>query len=163
MTYDLARRALEVFSADRIAVPSTTLRSADAIDSYRAPIPFDPALDEPTDAYLEQYTFWGQAFLDPASWRHYLPQWIDYALRHPSTLTGMVVDGMLASLRPPDRNPPRGSSSAVAVPPSKLHHCIPRGARFGLARTMMRCSHRRSEDSFDRFPRNPEVLHCCRP
>ena len=71
---------------------------------------YDHVLDEPTDAYLERYTFWGQTFLDAASWRHYLPHWIDYAVRHATDRTTMVVDGLLASLRPPDREPPRLAS-----------------------------------------------------
>ncbi len=110
MTHELARRAFDVFRADLAAVPSTTLRTADAIDSYETPIHYDAVLDEPTDAYLERYTFWGQTFLDAASWRHYLPRWIDYAVRHASDRTTMVVDGFLASLRPPDREPPRLAS-----------------------------------------------------
>jgi hypothetical protein len=110
MTHEFARRALDVFRADLAAVPSTTLRSADAIDSYQTSIPYDAVLDEPTDAYLERYTFWGQAFLDAASWRHYLPRWIDYAVRHASDRTTMVVEGLLASLRPPDKEPPRLAS-----------------------------------------------------
>jgi hypothetical protein len=111
---DVVRRAFEVFSDDLVAVPSTTLRSGDAIDGYEAAIPFDAELDEPTDAYLELYTFWGQEFLDPGSWRHYLPRWIDYALRHANDRATMVVDGLLASLRPPDREPPRLASLTSA-------------------------------------------------
>jgi hypothetical protein len=110
MTPEILRRAFEVFRADLAALPLTTLRSADAIDSYAAPIPYDAELDEPADAYLERYTFWGQGYLDPASWRHYLPRWIDYAVRHSADRTTMVIDGALASLRPPDREPPRLAS-----------------------------------------------------
>ena len=82
-------------------------------------------LDKPTDAYLERYTFWGQTFLDAASWRHYLPRWIDYAVRHASNRTTMVADGLLASLRPPDREPPRLASLSAeqeAVVVALLHH-----------------------------------------
>jgi hypothetical protein len=125
MTHELARRAFDVFRADLAAAPSTTLRSADAIDSYETPIPYDAVLDEPTDAYLERYTFWGQTFLDAASWRHYLPRWIDYAVRHAGNRTTMVVDGLLASLRPPDREPPRLASLSAeqeAVVVALLHH-----------------------------------------
>ena len=110
MAHEILRRAFEVFRADLATVPLTTLRSADAIYSYAAPIPYDAELDEATDAYLERYTFWGQAYLDPASWRHYLPTWMDYAVRHATARTTMVIDGMLASLRPPDREPPRLAS-----------------------------------------------------
>ena len=110
MTRELARRAFDVFRLDLATIPSTTLRSADAIDSYHTPIPYDAELDEPSDAYLERYTFWGQTFLDAASWRHYLPRWIDYAARHAGQRATTVVDGLLASLRPPDREPPRLAS-----------------------------------------------------
>lgn len=123
--HEIARRAFDVFRADLAAVPSTTLRSADAIDSYETPVPYDAVLDEPTDAYLERYTFWGQIFLDAASWRHYLPRWIDYAVRHANDRTTMVVDGLLASLRPPDREPPRLASLTTeqeAVVVAFLHH-----------------------------------------
>jgi hypothetical protein len=113
VTHDIVRRAFELFRDDLIAAPPTSLRSADAIDAYEAPIPFDAELDQPTDAYLELYTFWGQAFLDPVSWRHYLPRWIDYAFRHANDRTTMVVDGLLASLRPPDQEPPRLASLTV--------------------------------------------------
>src|SRR5918994_3149739 len=125
MIHELARRAFEVFRTDLASVPSMTLRSADAIDSYETSIPYDAVLDEPTDAYLERYTFWGQTFLDAASWRHYLPRWIDYAVRHASNRTTMVVDGLLASLRPPDREPPRLASLSAeqeAVVVAFLHH-----------------------------------------
>jgi hypothetical protein len=125
MSPEIVSRAFEVFRADLVAIPSTTLRSADAIDSYEAPIPYDPTLDEPTDTYLERYTFWSQAYLDPASWRHYLPRWIDYAARHAADRSTMVVDGLLASLRPPDREPPRLASltsEQEAVVASFLHY-----------------------------------------
>jgi hypothetical protein len=126
----IVRRAFEAFRADVAGVPPTTLRSADAIDSYEAPIPYDATLDEPTDTYLEQYTFWGQAFLDPASWRHYLPRWIDYAIRHAADRSTMVVDGLLASVRPPDREPPRLASLTAeqeAVVTAFLHHAVTSG------------------------------------
>jgi hypothetical protein len=130
MSHDIVRRAFEVFRADLAAIPPTTLRSADAIDSYDAPIPYDPKLDEPTDSYLERYTFWGQTFLDPASWRHYLPRWIEYAARHAADRSTMVVDGLLASLRPPDREPPRLaslSSEQEAVVASFLRYAASSG------------------------------------
>jgi len=104
---DLARRARDAFAADESRPPATTLRWADALDSYREPPPYDPALDEPTDAYLETYTFWGHVYLDPASWRHYLPRLMDYALRHYREPGLPVVEGLLYSLRPPERDPPR--------------------------------------------------------
>jgi hypothetical protein len=115
MHADIIQRAFEVFQADAAAAPPMTLRGGCAADEYAEPQAFDPALDEPTDAYLERYAFWGLAYLDAASWRHYLPRLIDYALRHiDSNAPGtMAIDGLLCSLRPPDRQPPRlGSLSA---------------------------------------------------
>ena len=113
MTYDtIIKRAYEVFSVDVAAIPPITLRGGNALDSYDEPPPFDPAVDSPTDAYLETYAFHGLVFVDPPSWRHYLPRLIDYALRNiASNAPGtMAIDGLLWSLRPPDREPPRLAS-----------------------------------------------------
>lgn len=112
----ISRRAFEVFHLDAKAVPSMTMRGGDAVDSYDAPPPYDPVIDAPTDAYLAQYTYWGITFLDAASWRHYLPRLIDYALRHfqDQTLNNMIIDGLLNSLRPPDHAPPRLRSLSAA-------------------------------------------------
>jgi hypothetical protein len=117
MTRDeIIERAYQVFEADLAAPPAITLRGGEALDSYEAPPPFDPALDEPNDAYLEAYAFNGLGFLDPPSWRYYLPRLIDYALRNiASNAPGtMAVDGLLWSLRPPDREPPRLGSLTPA-------------------------------------------------
>jgi hypothetical protein len=103
---EISRRAREAFQADALSVPRMTLRGGYAEDSYDFAPPPDPVLDEPTDAYLEAYTFWGLAYLDPVSWRHYLPYLIDYTFRHMDDLQ-MVVEGLLHNLRPPDREPPR--------------------------------------------------------
>src|SRR4029453_7183040 len=101
--------AYAAFGADVAANPAITLRGGNALDSYDSPPPFDPAIDDPTDAYLETYAFNGVAFLDPPSWRHSLPRLIDYALRNTaSNAPGtMAIEGLLWSLRPPDREPPR--------------------------------------------------------
>jgi hypothetical protein len=109
---EIIRRAYDVFRADVDAVPLITLRGGDRLDSYDEPPPFDPEVDEPTDTYLETYAFHGLNFLDPPSWRHYLPRLIDYALRNiASNAPGtMAIDGLLWSLRPPDRDPPRLAS-----------------------------------------------------
>lgn len=103
----LVERAYAVFAADIAEPPSVTLRGGDRLDSYRDPPPYDPVRDVPDDAYLERYAYWGLNFLDAASWRHYLPRLIDYTLRHLEDSTAMVVEGLLFSLRPPDREPPR--------------------------------------------------------
>ena len=76
------------------------------MDGYDQPPPFDLVQDEPTDAYLEGFAFWGLGYLDARSWRHYLPRLIDYAFRHPHD-PAMVTEALVRSLRPPDRYPPR--------------------------------------------------------
>jgi hypothetical protein len=89
-----------------------TLRGGAAVDGYDEPPPFDPEIDRVSDDYLERYAFDGLAHLDAQSWRHYLPALIEYAIRCPNR-SGMVIDGLLQSLRPPDRTPPRlGSLTA---------------------------------------------------
>jgi hypothetical protein len=105
-TAAIVRRAFEAFRADAEATPPLTLRGGNAVDGYEQPMPFDPDRDEPTDAYLEGFAFWGLGYLDAQSWRHYLPRLIDYGSRHPDD-PAMVVEALVRSLRPPDRYPPR--------------------------------------------------------
>lgn len=95
-----------MFRADAEAEPPLTLRGGNAVDSYDDAEPFDLACDEPTDAYIEGFAFWGLGYLDARSWRHYLPRLISYALRHPDD-PAMAVEALIRSLRPPDRYPPR--------------------------------------------------------
>lgn len=102
----LAARARAAFHRDTAVPPPLTLRGASDLDDYARPRAFDAAIDEPTDAYLEQFAFWGVAYLDAQSWRHYLPRLIDYSLRHPDD-PRMVTEALVRSLRPPDRYPPR--------------------------------------------------------
>ena len=108
----LIGRAYDVFRSDVESIPETTLRGGDALDSYDEPPPYDADTDAPTDAYLETYAFNGMVFVDPASWRHYLPRLIDYALRNiASNAPGtMAIDALFWALRPPDRDPPRLAS-----------------------------------------------------
>lgn len=106
---EISCRASEAFHVDAATVPGMTLRGGYAVDSYDFAPPPDPVLDKLTDTYLEAYTFWGLAYLDPASWRHYLPHLIDYTFRHMDD-PKMVVEGLLHNLRPPDREPPRLAS-----------------------------------------------------
>jgi hypothetical protein len=106
---EISLRAIEAFSADAVTTPQMTLRGGYAADSYDFAPPYDPELDKLTDTYLEDYTFWGLAHLDPASWRHYLPYLIDYTFRHLDD-PKMAVEGLLHNLRPPDREPPRLAS-----------------------------------------------------
>src|SRR5678810_687207 len=93
----IIKRAYEVFKADADSAPNITLRGGNAIDGYDEPPPFDPAIDEPTDAYLETHAFHGMNFIDAQSWRHYLPRLIDYALRNiASNAPGtMAIDCLL--------------------------------------------------------------------
>ena len=100
------RLARDAFRDDLAQQPALTLRGANAVDGYDHPEPFDPALDEPTDDYLERFTFWAMPYLDARSWRHYLPRFIEYALAHPDD-PAMVVEATVRSLRPPDRAPAR--------------------------------------------------------
>lgn len=103
---EIVRSAFEAFRADAETVPPLTLRGGNAVDSYDDAEPFDPVRDEPTDAYIEGFAFWGLGYLDAQSWRHYLPRLISYALRHLDD-PAMAVEALIRSLRPPDRYPPR--------------------------------------------------------
>lgn len=105
---ELVALAFAAFAADVSRSPTVTLRGGNELDEYKVPSPFDAALDVVTDKYLEQYT-WGVGYLDAPSWRHYLPHLIEYALRHIQEGSN-VTDALLASLRPPDREPPRLAS-----------------------------------------------------
>lgn len=100
------RSAFQAFRADTEAVPPLTLRGGHAIDGYDEAEPFNDGRDEPTDAYIEAYAFWGLGYLDARSWRHYLPRLISYAFRRPDD-PAMAVEAVIRSLRPPDRYPPR--------------------------------------------------------
>jgi len=104
----LVAMASAAFAKDAASSPRITLRGGEALDSYEDPPLFDPALDEVTDTHLERYSG-GLTFLDAASWRHYLPHLIGYAVRHLGQFTD-VCDALLNSLRPPDREPPRLAS-----------------------------------------------------
>jgi len=90
--------------------PTMSLRAGDAIDSYRAPPPWDASLDAPDAAYLDAH-YCGLCHLDAVSWRHYLPILMHDALdRFRDDGPGMSIMGLLFSLRPPDRDPPRFGS-----------------------------------------------------
>ena len=108
----IVSRAFEVFRGDAEAPPPLTLRGGNAVDGYHHPSPFNPDEDNPTDAYLEGFAFWGLGYLDARSWRHYLPRLIDYAFRSPSD-PAMVTEALVRSLRPPDRYPPRLATLSI--------------------------------------------------
>jgi hypothetical protein len=103
----IVRQAYEAFRIDVERVPIISLRGGNAIDSYGKPPPYNPEVDMLTDDYLATYTFCGLGYLDAPSWRHYLPHLIDYTFRHITSLNTMAPEGLLSSLRPPDREPPR--------------------------------------------------------
>ena len=104
---EIVRRAFDVFRADVEVPPPLTLRGAERVDSYDFPEPYDAQVDEPTDAYIEQFAFHAMPFLDARSWRHYLPRLIDHVFRRPDEPTGLVIQAVIRSLRAPDREPPR--------------------------------------------------------
>lgn len=110
------------FARELATEPAISLRAGDAIDDHRAPPAFDAGLDAITDGYLEAHAL-SVAFLDAASWRHYIPHLFEYALRRIGD-GGLVTDALLGSLRPPDRDPPRlGSlSSEQEAPVSACLH-----------------------------------------
>ena len=104
-----------------IASPTMSLRAADAIDDRVPPPPFDVRLDLPTPDYLERYSG-GVPHLDAASWRYYLPHFLQHCDDHLTNPASNAVMAILFSLRPPDRDPPRFGtltdqqvSSVVAV------------------------------------------------
>jgi len=102
---DLIADIFAAFSAEGTAFPTMTLRGGDALDADKPAPPFDVLVDAISDEYLEAHP-WGSGWLDAASWRHYLPFMMEYALRH-ITESSDVTDALLTSFRPPDRNPPR--------------------------------------------------------
>lgn len=102
---DLIADIFAAFSAEASAFPALTLRGGDALDAYKDAPPFDVLVDAVSDEYLEAHP-WGSGYLDPASWRHYLPFMMEFALRHLADASD-VTDALLTSLRPPDRDPPR--------------------------------------------------------
>jgi hypothetical protein len=91
------------------AIPPLSLRGAAAIDDHDMAPPFDVELDKPTPEYLEKY-YWGIPHLDAVSWRCYLPILIEHALVNVASADSNTVEAFLASLRPPDRDPPRFAS-----------------------------------------------------
>jgi hypothetical protein len=103
---EIVRRAYEAFRADADAPPPMSLRGGNAVDGYDAPPPYDAALDAPTGEYLERH-WWGIAHLDAASWRHYLPRFVEHALARFPDPASAATEAFLFSLRPPDRDPPR--------------------------------------------------------
>ena len=86
-----------------------SLRAGNARDEYRKEPEYDPVSDRLTPEYLEAY-FWGLSHLDADSWRYYLPFLLGYAVQNISNPESNMVEALLSSLRPPDRDPPRFGS-----------------------------------------------------
>ena len=105
---DLERQIAVAFVRELATKPDMTLRGACEVDVGRTPPPFDPELDSPSIAYLERHGY-DLPFLDADSWRNYLPRLLTLATGSFSSPSN-AVDGMLGSLRPPDRTPPRFAS-----------------------------------------------------
>ena len=101
----IVAQAFAAFASEAAAGPAITLRGGNDLDDYKPPSAFDPIVDSISDAYLEEYA-WGMGYLDAASWRHYLPHLIAFSVRHLQQGSN-VIDALLNSLRPPDREPPR--------------------------------------------------------
>lgn len=87
-------------------VPPMSLRGGAAVDDHQTAPSIDEAADRPSPEYLEKY-HWGIPHLDAASWRYYLPILMEYTLQNVGNTQSNAVDSFLASLRPPDRDPPR--------------------------------------------------------
>lgn len=102
---ELIMNVFVAFATDMKQRPALTLRGGNDLDEYRTASAYDSQTDTIADAYLEQYC-WGIGYLDADSWRHYLPYLIEFTLRHLEQ-DDNVVDALLNSLRPPDRDPPR--------------------------------------------------------
>jgi hypothetical protein len=102
---DLSKLLFDAFADDIAVDPEVTLRGGNHLDQYCASTPYDPVTDRVSDEYMESFP-WGVAHLDPASWRHYLPQLADYVVRHFKHGT-LVGEATIASLCAPDHDPPR--------------------------------------------------------
>jgi len=102
---ELIKMVRDAFTDDMAVDPAVTLRGGDQLDDHRTAPPYDPVIDAVTDAYMESF-HWGVAYLDAASWRHYLPQLADYVVRHFDQGT-LVGEATISSLCAPDRDPPR--------------------------------------------------------
>ena len=102
----LIEKAYNEFHTEKDYFPAMTLRSGKSVDSGREEIEFNRLLDKPSYKYLED-NYDGICFLDPQSWKYYLPILIEFSIKNYTSSNSMVIDSLLASLRPPDRKPSR--------------------------------------------------------
>ena len=105
---DLAIRIVAVFADALASAPTMSLRAAGEIDAGMAPSLHDAERNSPSVAYLEKHAY-DLPFLDAKSWKHYLPLLLAVAVSNAEAAPN-AVDGLLSSLRPPDRQPPRLAS-----------------------------------------------------
>jgi len=105
---DLESQIAVAFASELATPPKITLRGAGEIDVGRPPPEFDPVLDSPSVAYLQRHGY-DLPFLDAESCRNYLPRILILAVGSVESPSN-AVDGLLSSLRPPDRTPPRLAS-----------------------------------------------------
>ena len=94
-------------------VPPLTLRGGNALDDGHAAPKYDAKIDVPTAEYIEA-NHCGISYLDPVSWRYYLPLLQDYALQNIRNPDSLAIESFISSLRPPDRMPPRLESLSPA-------------------------------------------------
>jgi hypothetical protein len=94
-----------------------TLKQGDEVDTTYAISTIDcikPAdWHSIPDTELENF-HWGLTYLDPSSFRFYLPAFLAYSIRHVSSGGSLVVNACIQNLRPPDHVPPRLKSLALA-------------------------------------------------
>ncbi len=110
MTATLVAQIGSAFAADTSGEPPLSLRGGNDVDGYEPPTPFDPEADRLDDAYIDAFAYWALPHLDPASWRHYLGPLLVYAVEHRADGGSLVVQGVIWSLWPPERDPPRFGS-----------------------------------------------------
>ena len=94
-------------------VPPLTLRGGNALDDGLAAPAYDAQIDAPSAEYFEA-NHCGIPYLDPVSWRYYLPLLQDYALQNIRNPSSLAIESFISSLRPPDRVPPRLESLSPA-------------------------------------------------
>jgi len=86
--------------------PAISLRGGAALDVYDPAPPFDPALDAPSAEYLLRFCC-GLMHVDAESWHYYLPLVMRAALPRAAIPGDELVEAVVWTLRPPDRDPPR--------------------------------------------------------
>ena len=94
------------FQPSTPGIPPLSLRGGNALDDGLDVPAYDAQVDAPTAQYFEA-NHCGISYLDPISWRYYLPLFQAYALQNIRNPNSLAIESFLSSLRPPDRDPPR--------------------------------------------------------